>query len=211
MLGSRKIGTSKASEAADKLKAERKVSNSSPEAVFKKNAYIAAGCLVLALVVALGLLFSSLSKNRLLDLQNKTIKAKMVELSQPKYDLAKDFILSQCGDEGVFCKTTQTNNPSLEMLKFLVNFREIPGKQYRLIFEVSLGGDQKAREVLSCDGEFASFYVCQEITSASPTDVIRAFENSYRSLTGEATYTLNLMVKPMGELEYTNPITMKAS
>lgn len=210
MLGKRNIGTTKASEQAAKLKAERKATPLTLDQQLKQKViggFVGCGVLIVAIG---GLLVSSYSDNRYLELQNKAIKAKMVEMSQPKYDPVQDFILEQCGKDGVYCKTTQTDNPSLEMLKFLVNFRETPGLQYRLIFELRVGGEKKEREILSCDGEFANFYVCQEITSATPTDVIRAFENSYRSLSGEATYEFSLMVKPIGELDYANPIGIKA-
>lgn len=209
MLRNRKIGTTKASEQAAKLKAERKATPATSAELLKRKiigGFVACGALILVIG---GVLINSLSDNRFLELQNKTIKAKMAELAKPKYDPVQDFILSQCGSEDVYCKTTQTDKPSLEMLKFLVNFREIPGQQYRLIFELRLGGEQVNREVLACDGEFANFYVCQEITSSTPTDVIRAFESSYRFLSGQATYEFNLMVKPIGELDYAKPIAVK--
>ena len=209
MLGNRNIGKTKASEAADRAKAQKAAEGLAPGAKHKNILHMIVGGLSLGLFIAAGLLFNSLSNNRFLELQNKTIKAKMIELSQPKYDSVKDFILAQCNTEGVFCRNTQTTNPSLEMLKFLVDFREKPNSQYRLIFELSVGGDPKTREVISCNGGYANFYVCQEITASSPTDIIRAFEKSYRSLEGEATYSFNLMVKPIGDLDYANPITIK--
>lgn len=213
MLGKKPIGETKASRMAAANKAQADLENDDlavqTEKKLKKNCIII-GVVSAVIIIAIGaLLTQSYSKNRYLELQNKSIKAKMVELSNPKYDAVNDFILDQCEDEGVYCTSTQTNNPSLEMLKFLVNFREIPGHQYRLIFELSAGGEKKTKEVLKCDGALANFYVCQEITSSTPTDVIRAFEKSYQSLQGEATYDFKLMVKPIGQLEYAKPIGFK--
>lgn len=127
MLGKRNIGTTKASEQAAKLKAERKATPLTLDQQLKQKViggFVGCGVLIVAIG---GLLVSSYSDNRYLEPQNKAIKAKMVEMSQPKYDPVQDFILEQCGKDGVYCKTTQTDNPSLEMLKFLVNFRETPG------------------------------------------------------------------------------------
>lgn len=174
-----------------------------------KSLYMVIGVLSIVVLILLVVLYSAFTENKKVTYQNHSIKAKMIELSKPKYDEVNDFLLNQCTDDGVYCVSTQTGKPSLEMMKFLVNFRENPGKQYRLIFELSVGGDQENKDVLKCDGKYANFYVCQEITSSSPTDVIRAFEGSYRSLSGEATYNFNLMVKPIGELDYAKPIGMK--
>ena len=55
----------------------------------------------------------------------------------------------------------------------------------------------------------AEFYVCQEVTATRPTDVIRVFEPSFRTLSKNATYHFNLMVKPVGEIEHTDTITLK--
>lgn len=160
-------------------------------------------------IIAIGLLFKLSMDNKKLEFSQKSIQAKMKEMSVPKYDTANDFLLGQCQDKGVYCLSTQTNNPSLEIMKFLVNFRETPGFQYRLFFQLSVGGEKMTTDQLKCDGRYTDFYICQEITAANPTDVMRAFEVSYRSLESKATYNFDLMVKPVSELQYANPIGMK--
>lgn len=209
MFKRKPIGRSKLTDKQDlerqKLEQEKKA-GADPKKTYLTYAVIGLGVVC---VIALGLLFKVSMDNKKLQFMQKSIEAKMKEMSVPKYDTANDFLLGQCKDKGVYCVSTQTSNPSLEIMKFLVNFRETPGFQYRLFFQVSVGGEKVTSEQLKCDGRYTDFYVCQEITAANPTDVIRAFEVSYRSLSSKATYNFDLMVKPVSELQYANPISMK--
>lgn len=131
---------------------------------------------------------------------NQSEQQKIKQLSSPVYDEQYDFLTDQC-DKTAYCIATETTNPSLELLKFLVTFREKPGQQYRLFFEVSAGKTAAAQPYeLSCDTQDAKFYSCLEISSPTPTDVLRVFQKSYESLAFQSTYTINLMVKPIAEI-----------
>lgn len=210
MFKRKPIGPSKLTDKQD-MEKKKQLQNKQPDQGNKTTLiYVIIG-LAIACVISTGLFVKSMLDNKGLVLQKNTIEAKIRELSIPKYDEVNDFLLKQCDNKGFYCLSTQTNNPSLEIMKFLVNFRETPGYQYRMFFQLRLGGEQETTEQLKCDGENADFYICQEITAANPTDVMRAFEVSYRSLSSQATYNFDLMVKPIGELQYAKPVKMTAT
>lgn len=209
MFKRKPIGRSKLTDKQDLERQKQELENqSNPDPKKTYLTYAVVGLSVVC-IITFALLIKFSMDNRKLDFMQKSVQAKMKEMAVPKYDKVNDFLLEQCQDAGVYCLSTQTNNPSLEIMKFLVNFRETPGLQYRLFFQLSVGGEQVASEQLKCDGRYTDFYVCQEITAANPTDVMRAFEGSYRSLSSDATFNFDLMVKPVGELQYANPIAMK--
>lgn len=199
------IGNSKKTQAQNQLKEEQKAKK-------KPISGMLYGCvgLGLASVVLLGTTVMFASKVSSAEMQAKQMAAKLEESLKPKYNEVNDFLTDQCQTDGVYCLSTETRSPSLEILKFLVNFRETEGYQYRLFFEVSVG--KKGAEQpykLSCEGADADFYICQEITAKNPTDVMRAFEKSYKTLSTNGLYNFNLMVKPIGEVEVVQNVTMK--
>lgn len=171
--------------------------------------YVAAALGFIALILLI-LLYQGNQTKKVLTFKIKNQAATIKELETPKYDAVNDFLTEQCETKGTYCISTETSNPSMEILKFLVNFREIPEYSYRLFFEVRVSGDKGADfpYQLKCNGAESEFYVCQEITATRPTDVIRVFEPSFRTLSKNATYQFNLMVKPVGEIQHTNTITM---
>lgn len=169
------------------------------------------GCIALGL---LSLVLAGTAYNYA-DKSNRAIKVagalneKVKELEKPKFDEKYDFLTNQCG-ETAYCIDIETNNPSLEIYKFLVSFREQQNLKYRLFFEVSVGKTNITQPFkYSCDTQDSSFYICQEITATSPTDVMRVFATSYKTLSNSASYSFNLMVKPIGEIEEVSPIKMK--
>ena len=172
--------------------------------------FIIMGILAVLILILIFTVYSLGQTKMVLASKVKSQAVLIKNLETPKYDELNDFLTEQCNSQGVYCVSTETSNPSLEILKFLVNFRELPGNSYRLFFEVSVGG--KGEEFpyqLKCNGVGAEFYVCQEVTATRPTDVIRVFEPSFRTLSKNATYHFNLMVKPVGEIEHTDTITLK--
>lgn len=209
MFKRKPIGRSKLTDKQDLERQKQEHENQDNSDPKKTYLIYAVVGLSIACIVSLALLLKFSMDNRKLNFMQKSVEAKMKEMAVPKYDKVNDFLLEQCQGTGVYCLSTQTNNPSLEIMKFLVNFRETPGFQYRLFFQLRAGGEQVTSEQLKCDGRYADFYICQEITAANPTDVMRAFEVSYRSLSSKATFNFDLMVKPVGELQYPNPIAMK--
>lgn len=168
------------------------------------------GCAVLAvLVVVLAITtFNYASKfEKTLNVAG-ALNKKVKELELPKYDEQYDFLTSQC-NQGAYCVSVDTNNPSLEIYKFLVNFREIPNYNYRLFLEVSVGKTNIAEPFkFSCDAQDSRFYICQEISASSPTDVMRVFALSYKTLSQNANYSFNLMIKPISQNEDPLPVKM---
>lgn len=161
------------------------------------------------LVIALGAVAFNYSQktNKLLKVAG-SLNEKVKDLEKPKYDEKYDFLTNQC-DQGAYCVSVDTNNPSLEIYKFLVNFRETPNFNYRLFFEVSVGKSNVTQPYkLSCDAQDSQFYICQEISATSPTDVMRVFATSYKTLSKDATYSFNLMIKPISENEEPLPVKM---
>lgn len=168
------------------------------------------GCAVLAvLVVILAITtFTYVSKfEKMLNVAGNLNK-KVKDLEVPKYNEQYDFLTNQCGEQA-YCVSVDTNNPSLEIYKFLVNFREVPNFNYRLFFEVSAGKTNVTQPFkLSCDAQDSRFYICQEISASSPTDVMRVFATSYKTISQNATYSFNLMIKPISENEDPLPVKM---
>lgn len=171
--------------------------------------YAAVGLGIITLILLI-LFYQGNQTKKVLTFKIKNQAAAIKELETPKYDAVNDFLTDQCETKGAYCISTETSNPSMEILKFLVNFREMPEYSYRLFFEVRVSGDKGGDfpYQLKCNGAESEFYVCQEITATRPTDVIRVFEPSFRTLSKNATYHFNLMVKPVGEIQHTNTITM---
>lgn len=169
------------------------------------------GCIglgVLCLVLA-GTTYNYMDKSQHAMKVAGALNNKVKELQQPKYNEKYDFLTNQCGEQA-YCVDNETNNPSLEIYKFLVNFREQPNLKYRLFFEVSVGKTNVTQPFkYSCDSQDSNFYICQEITATSPTDVMRVFATSYKTLSRNASYSFNLMVKPIGEIEEAAPVKMK--
>lgn len=168
------------------------------------------GCVVLALLVVILAItaFNYASKfEKALNVAG-ALNKKVKELETPKYNEQYDFLTNQC-NQGAYCISVDTNNPSLEIYKFLVNFREVPNFNYRLFFEVSVGKSNVTEPFkFSCDAQDARFYICQEISASSPTDVMRVFATSYKTLSKDATYSFNLMIKPISKNEDPLPVKM---
>lgn len=162
------------------------------------------GCIGLG-VLCLILLFLTVSNmNKLSQVtgQAQAMYKKIKENETPKFDEVNDFLTDQCNSNGVYCVDSVTKDPSLELLKFLVNFREQPNYKYKLFFEVSAGKTSGTIPFkLDCNPEDSDFYVCQQVSSAKPTDVIRAFQKSYATFSPSVNYSFVLMVKPISELE----------
>lgn len=172
--------------------------------------YMGAAVVVLLLFVGLivGLITLKLEVNQLKMNLGKA-EAKYQEATKPIYNLDKDLLTDQCDQGGTYCLSVQTPSPSLEMLKFLVSFRETRGLQYKMIFEVKVGGNETLPYKLSCNGDESEFYICQEIVAMNPTDVIRNFAHSYKALSTNGTYGFNLMVKPIGRVELMQPVRIQ--
>lgn len=161
------------------------------------------------LLVFIILFISYQQKYKQSEMQRHQIELKYEELLKPQYDEQKDMLTEQCQSSGIYCLSVHTPSPSLEMLKFLVSFRETPNYHYRLFFEVRVGGVETLPYKLSCNDENTEFYICQEIFSAKPTDVIRNFASSYKALSTNGNYYFNLMVKPIGRIEVMQPVQIK--
>ena len=160
-------------------------------------------------VILFILFMSQKSKTTAVTQQARAMSVKIKELESPKYDLVNDFITDQCGKDGVYCMDVLTKNPGIEILKFLVNFRENPELKYSLFFQVDADPNAPtAGYKLDCEPRKSDFYICQQITTARPTDVIRAFQRSYSSFTPSVNYSFTLMVKPVGRLEMPNQVTV---
>lgn len=170
--------------------------------------YAAIGLGVVA-VILFFLFLGQKSKTSAVTQQARAMSVKIKELESPKYDLMNDFITDQCGTDGVYCMDVVTKNPGIEILKFLVNFRENPELKYSLFFQVDADPNAPtAGYKLDCEPRKSDFYICQQITTARPTDVIRAFQRSYSSFTPSVNYSFTLMVKPIGHLEMPNQVTV---
>lgn len=155
------------------------------------------------------LFMSQKSKTTAVTQQARAMSIKIKDLESPKYDLVNDFITDQCGKDGAYCMDVVTKNPGIEILKFLVNFRENPELKYSLFFQVDADPNaMTAGYKLDCEPRKSDFYICQQITTARPTDVIRAFQRSYSSFTPSVNYSFTLMVKPVGRLEMPNQVTV---
>lgn len=171
--------------------------------------YSAIGAGVLALVFGVTT-FTYFQKSSQLERHASAISHELNELKKPKYDERTDLLTEQCENSNVACISTTTRTPNIEILKFLVNFKQYENTQYRLFMEI-----QHTSEVITtpfeykCDAGDKAFYVCQDISATHPADVLRVFERSYATLTPNATYQFNLMVKPTGEQQSAAPIRMK--
>lgn len=177
----------------------------------KKIFYIL-GALVVCALIAIGAAANFYSKTKEAAFQSHNLEAKIAQLKTPIYNQDFDFLTEQCGVTA-YCASTETNQPALEMLKFLTIFHEKAGQQYRLFFEVSSNKNSPNTPPppkLFCDAKDAQFYICQEITAAHPTDVIRAFQRSYGFISAGSIYTINIMVKPIAPLDDPKPIQMRA-
>lgn len=174
------------------------------------NIYLCIGVTLVILSVILAVIaFNYASKSKKYYQIAGVLNKKVKDLEKPKFDEKYDFLTNQC-DNTAFCVSTATNNPSLEIYKFLVNFHEQSDQKYRLFFEVSVGKTKVAQPFkYSCDTQDSEFYICQEITATSPTDVMRVFATSYKTLTKNATYSFDLMVKPIGEIQDISSVKMK--
>ncbi|HGF9504084.1 TPA: hypothetical protein ACJEU7_001279 [Acinetobacter baumannii] len=133
------------------------------------------------------------------------LNEKYKDATTPKINPDYDFLPYLCGKDA-YCVTTETNNPSMEILKFLINFRELDNNQYRMFFEISLDKEkpEKQPEKLECNAGNSTFYLCQEISAVRPTDVLRNYVPSYKTLSKEHMYKFNLMIRPIdktGELK----------
>lgn len=169
----------------------------------------AAGGLAVLVVILFVLFMSQKSKTNQVTQQARAMSAKIKDLQEPKYDEVNDFLTDQCGSNGVYCMEVVTKNPGIEILKFLVNFRENPELKYSLFFQVDADPNAPSFPYkLDCEPRKSDFYICQQITTARPTDVIRAFQRSYSSFTPSVNYTFTLMVKPVGRMEMPNQVTI---
>lgn len=170
--------------------------------------YAAIGLGVVAVILFV-LFMGQKSKTSAVTQQARAMSVKIKELESPKYDVVNDFITDQCGSDGVYCMDVVTKNPGIEILRFLVNFRENPELKYSLFFQVDADPNAPtAGYKLDCEPRKSDFYICQQITTARPTDVIRAFQRSYSSFTPSVNYSFTLMVKPIGQLEMPSQVTV---
>ncbi|HCV3190443.1 TPA: hypothetical protein OV554_003585 [Acinetobacter baumannii] len=166
--------------------------------------YSAYAMAVLCLVLS-GVAYSYYSQYA--EIKNVAVKLneKYKDATTLKVDTDYDFLPYLCGKDA-YCVTTETNNPSMEILKFLINFREIDNNQYRMFFEISLDKEkpEKQPEKLECNAGNSTFYLCQEISAVRPTDVLRNYVPSYKTLSKDHLYKFNLMIRPIdktGELK----------
>lgn len=170
--------------------------------------FTAIGVGVLA-VILLITTFIFFQKSRQMEQRAIMANTELQAMKKPKYDTTVDLLTEQCEMENVACISTTTRTPNVELLKFLVNFKQYENTQYRLFLEI-----QNTDEVVTtpfkyeCNAGKKAFYICQDISATHPADVLRVFERSYATLSPNATYQFNLMVKPTAEQQTAAPIRM---
>lgn len=153
--------------------------------------------------------FMFFQKSKQMEQKALSASAEVQELKQPKYDPEVDLLTEQCESQNIACISTTTRSPNIELLKFLVNFKQYEGTQYRLFLEIQHTGEVESTPYkYQCDAGKKAFYICQDISATHPADVLRVFERSYATLSPNATYQFNLMVKPTAEQVSAAPIRM---
>ena len=167
---------------------------------------IGAGILAVVFLV-LTIMYMQKQKQTLAQVQKAQME--LNELKKPKYNEQLDLLTEQCSQNQVACLSVSTRTPHVEILKFLVNFKQYPNTQYRLFMEIQHSGEVVTTPFqYQCNAGGKQFYICQDISATHPVEVLRVFERSYATLSPKATYQFNLMVKPTSEQLSPAPIRL---